>query len=166
MSTIDGTSEPQERESSSNSPWKPTKNPNCDWAWYEEVIKYDPSLEEILELRDGFQTYHKGFKYGVTINENGSIAIFLTRNSSVSGKGKYDDKKQSNRINDFGRRNGLGTNHAQVDHLPHRKKVNLKMIKYEEFKPEEEWEIDDTSICMWREERYVVLVQWKSDTSI
>ena len=152
MSDNDPYNTPKDKEPS---PWKPTKF--GEWSWYDKAIEDDPSLQETLKPIDAFEGFSNEFKYKVKVNTNGSIIVYRSSRLSKTINGSYNDKKQSTR--------SLSNNQGYIDHFPKREKVNVKMIKYEEFTPEEGWEIDNVSICVIRDEPYVVMVQWKVNTT-
>ena len=126
MTTVEDSSTLENNYYSSNSPWKPT--PFGHWARYDEVIEYDPSLIEIIKPIDKFEGFSDEFKFKVKINADGSIVVFRSNRFSNNGNGGYDDKKQLNRLKDFGKTKGPNNYQFYVDHLLHtRKKSEYKI---------------------------------------
>ena len=144
--------------------WQPAKY--GEQALYDDIVRLDPALADILKPEDGFKVTFEGYKYSVKVYDNDLVTVYRQKKSysSSSQSNRYNTNGHSNPSNQFNNQkfSYKGSNSRELDHIYFENKTikEVKLVKLKEHLPEEGWEIFGLRpIIVMNEEPHLTLVK-------
>lgn len=148
--------------------WEPAKY--GEQASYDDIVRLEPALTNILKPEDGFKVTFEGYKYSVKVYDNERVIVYRQKLSYPSSQSnRYNTNGRSSSSNQFKNQNFnyKGPDSLGLDHICIGNKTmkEVKLVKLEEQFPDEGWEIFSIKpILVIKEEPFVTLVKWATDT--
>lgn len=144
--------------------WKPAQY--GEWASYDDIIRFDPSLAYILKPENNFRIQYGGYNHSVKEYTESEFTVYRQKPSQPSSsQSRFNSNRQSSSINQFKNKNfnqeGLiSTGHDYLC-IGNKKIEAVKVVKEDE-QVQEGWEIFNLNpVLPIDNERRIVLVKWE-----